>query len=174
MLKQLCDKASGLVKTLSERIPLLRLLEKRPVRYFISSCIAFAVDYLLLLALERLFSGWTLAMEAAATIAFLCSSQINFHINRLWVFKSEKSVIAQMGGYYGLAAVSFVVKTFVIMELLVRALGAPTWIAKPVAEAVMFVFNYIVQKTLIFRKNRAASESDENKTSQDGKTNINI
>ncbi len=129
------------------------------VRYALSSAAAFAVDYILLLIFERIFSHLSVAMELAAVIAFAFSSQINFHINRLWVFKSNKSVWAEMGGYYALAAVSFSVKTFVLMELMVRAIHLPTWIAKPIAEAVMFVVNFIVQKKLIFfKKDRRNAE----------------
>ena len=57
-----------------------------------------------------------------------------------------------MGGYYGLAIVSFSVKTFVLLELFVRVLKLSTWIAKPIAEAVMFIVNYFVQKKIIFKK----------------------
>ncbi len=135
------------------------LLGEKPVRYFISSVIAFIVDYAVLLALEYALSGVPAAMEIAAVAAFLCSSQLNFHINRLWVFRSTKGALAQMGGYYGLAAFSFVIKTFVILEILVRLLHIPTWISKPIAEAVMFVFNYFVQKKLIFRIRRGKNTS---------------
>ncbi len=133
-----------------------RLVKKitsgQSIRYIISSAAAFAIDYSVLLLLERLLSGFALAMELAAVISFAISSQVNFHINRLWVFKSNKSVFAEMGGYYGLAVFSFSVKTFVLLELFVRALKLPTWLAKPIAEAVMFVVNYLVQKKLIFKK----------------------
>lgn len=131
-----------------------KLLGAQSIRYIISSVIAFIVDYVVLLLLEKLFSGLglSLAMELAALLSFAVSSQINFHINRLWVFKSNKSVLAEMGGYYGLAIVSFSVKTFVLLELFVRVLKLPTWIAKPIAEAVMFIVNYFVQKKIIFKK----------------------
>ena len=131
-----------------------KLLGAQSIRYIISSVIAFIIDYVVLLLLEKLFSGLglSLAMELAALLSFAVSSQINFHINRLWVFKSNKSVLAEMGGYYGLAIVSFSVKTFVLLELFVRVLKLPTWIAKPIAEAVMFIVNYFVQKKIIFKK----------------------
>ena len=127
------------------------------VKYLISSCIAFAVDYVILLALERLFSGFALAMELAAVISFCVSSQINFHINRLWVFKKREGLLAELGGYYALALVSFSLKTFALLELFVRVAGLPT-----IAEVVMFVFNFFVQKKVIFRKKKDIDNTKSN------------
>lgn len=135
-------------------------LSLQAVRYFISSGIAFAIDYIILLVLERLFSGLGFAMELSAVIAFAVSSQVNFHINRRWVFHSDKNILTEMGGYYALAAVSFSVKTFVLMEIMTRVLHLGTWLAKPTAEGVMYVVNFFVQKRLIFKRKK--SESSEN------------
>ncbi len=129
-----------------------KALSLQPIRYGISSVIAFVIDYTILLVVEWLLGDFSLAMEVSAVVAFCVSSQVNFHINRRWVFRSEKSVWAEMGGYYALAAVSFTIKTFVLMELMVRVLMFPTWLAKPIAEVIMFVINFAVQKLLIFRK----------------------
>ncbi len=126
----------------------------QPIRYGISSVIAFVIDYAILLVVEWLLGDFSLAMEVAAVAAFCVSSQVNFHINRRWVFRSEKSMWAEMGGYYALAAVSFTVKTFVLMEVMTRAFLFPTWLAKPIAEVIMFVINFAVQKLLIFRKKK--------------------
>lgn len=129
-----------------------KALSAQAARYFISSCAAFAVDYLLLLILDKMLSGMTfLSMELAAVIAFIVSSQINFWINRRWVFRSEKSVWPEMSGYYALSLFSFSVKIFVLVEIQVRLLRIPLAVARPVAEASMFVFNFLVQKKLIFR-----------------------
>ncbi len=129
-----------------------KALSLQPIRYGISSVIAFVIDYTILLVVEWLLGEFSLAMEVAAVAAFCVSSQVNFHINRRWVFRSEKGVWAEMGGYYALAAVSFTVKTFLLMEVMTRVLMFPTWLAKPIAEVIMFVINFAVQKLLIFRK----------------------
>ena len=132
-----------------------KLLAAQSVRYLISSCVAFAADYAVLLALNAVLSGATfLSMELSAVISFAISSQLNFWINRRWVFHSEKSPLPELGGYYSLALVSFSVKTFVLLELEVRVLKIPLAIAKPLAEAVMFAVNYFVQKKIIFGRRR--------------------
>ena len=130
-----------------------KLFKAQPVRYLTSSVIAFAVEYVLLLLFNSFLAGITIfSMEIGAVAAFLVGSQINFWINRIWVFRSEKAVLPELGGYYSLAAVSFSIKTFLLLELFVRVSGIPLAISKPIAEAVMFAVNYFVQKLLIFRR----------------------
>ncbi len=131
-----------------------KALSLQPIRYGISSVIAFVIDYTILLVIEWLLGDFSLGMEVSAVVAFCVSSQVNFQINRRWVFRSEKGVWAELGGYYALAAVSFTVKTFVLMEVMTRVFLFPTWLAKPIAEVIMFVVNFIVQKLLIFRKKK--------------------
>lgn len=132
-----------------------KFLDIRSVRYLISSCTAFAADYLLLLPLNGALEGvMFLSMELSAVISFIVSSQINFWINRRWVFHSEKAVFPELGGYYSLALVSFSIKTFILLELFVRVFHIPLAIARPLAEISLFAFNYTVQKTVIFRKRK--------------------
>lgn len=131
---------------------IIKLYNMTPLRYIASSGVAFIIDYALLLVLEHLMSGLSVSMEIAAVIAWLVSSQTNFWINRLWVFKSDKKILPELGGYYALAGTSFCVKTFVLLELFCRVLNIPLPIAKPLAEAVMFAVNYVVQKLLIFKR----------------------
>ena len=142
------------MNSLMEKIkPLvIKLYNLQALRYIVSSGIAFLIDYVLILLFESLFGGFVLALEVAAIAAWLISSQVNFWINRVWVFKSNKPFLPELGGYYTLAAVSFSVKTFILLELMVRLLSIPLAIAKPIAEVVMFAVNFIVQKVLIFKK----------------------
>ena len=138
------QKLSALIK---------KVLAVQSVRYLISSCAAFAADYVILLLLDGVFRGATVfSMEISAIIAFAISSQINFWINRGWVFKSKKSPLPELGGYYSLALVSFSIKSFVLMELMVRVLHVPLAIARPAAEVALFASNYMIQKTFIFKK----------------------
>ena len=141
---------------MSDRIKALvsRLYNTQAIRYIVSSGIAFIVDYVLLLAFSASLSNSVVSMEVAATGAWLISSQLNFWINRIWVFRSNGPALAELGGYYALAAVSFFVKTFILMELMVRVMNIPLAIAKPVAEVIMFALNFIIQKLFIFRKKK--------------------
>ncbi len=128
-----------------------KLYNTQAIRYAVSSGVAFVIDYVLLLLFERLLGGLVLALEIAAVAAWLISSQVNFWLNRIWVFKSNKPFLPELGGYYALAAISFSVKTFVLLEIMVRVLAIPLAVAKPVAEVVMFAVNFFVQKLVIFK-----------------------
>jgi len=133
---------------------MIRLYNMTSLRYVVSSGVAFVIDYVLHLALERAFSSFALALEVAAVVAWIFSSQTNFWLNRRWVFRSQKAILPELGGYYTLAGFSFAIKTFVLLELMCRVLQIPLFIAKPIGEVVMFAFNYLVQKKLIFKKKK--------------------
>lgn len=130
-----------------------KLLSVQAIRCMMSSCAALAVDYTILLILESALSALLpAAMEISAVIAFTISSQVNFWINRVWVFQSKKPPLPELWGYYSLVLVSFSFKTFVLLELLVRVLHLPLALAKPLVEVSMFAVNFMVQRAVIFRK----------------------
>ena len=88
----------------------------------------------------------------AAPGAWVVSSLTNFFMNRNFVFRSSAPLKTALPEYYGLAGLVFFLKTYVLLELMVRVIGLPKEIAKLVAEVVFFVSNYFIQKKLIFRK----------------------
>lgn len=138
------------------------ILSKQPVRYLISSCVAFAVDYAVLLVLNSVLHGAAVfSLELSAVAAFALSSQVNFWINRKFVFRSAGSIPKELGGYYSLALASFCVKTFLLLELFVRVFGIPLAISKPLAEVIMFGVNFLVQKKIIFKKREKKKSGDE-------------
>ena len=55
-----------------------------PLKYLASSVVAFGVNYVLLLVLDKRIPSVG-SMELAALIAWIISSFINFTINRKWV-----------------------------------------------------------------------------------------
>ena len=99
-------------------------------------------------------------MEIAAPAAWIVSSLTNFFLNRNFVFRSNAPLAAALPEYYGLAAVVFVLKTYVILELLTRVLHIPLWIAKLAAEVVFFISNYFIQKKFIFKKKKHSSAKE--------------
>ena len=146
------DAKVGLFKQVSRWWSLF--LSSHILKYIFSSVVAFVVDYILLILLTDLLGGIIpkLSMEVAALLAWITSSITNFTINRSFVFRSNAPLIPALGEYYGLAVVVFLLKTYVVLELLTRVLFIPLGIAKPIAEVVFFVTNYFIQKKLIFKK----------------------
>lgn len=128
-----------------------------PLKYLASSVVAFGVNYVLLLVLDKRIPSVG-SMELAALIAWIISSFINFTINRKWVFRANGSYRKAFLEYYSLATVVFCIKTFGFLELLTRVLHLELWFAVPVAEVILFVCNYFIQKKWIFGHRKAESK----------------
>ncbi len=126
---------------------------KEKLKYLISSGAAFIIDYVLLLFLDALLP--VASMELGALCAWCVSSLTNFFLNRNFVFSSNVPLRVALPEYYGLAGVVFVLKTYVVLELLTRLIGIPLKYAKLIAEVLFFVSNYFIQKLFIFRKKQS-------------------
>ncbi len=127
-------------------------LASRSLKYVFSSGVAFVIDYALLVLIAGLLNFEGSVELVAAPAAWLVSSLTNFFMNRNFVFRSDTPLLVALPEYYGLAGVVFLLKTYVLLELLVRALHIPLAVAKPVAEVVFFISNYFIQKKFIFKK----------------------
>lgn len=121
---------------------------KEKLTYLLSSGIAFVIDYILLLLLDSLLP--VASMEIGAFFAWCVSSLTNFFINRNIVFRSDAPLRTALPEYYGLAGIVFILKTYVVLEILTRLCGVPLKYAKLLAEVTFFISNYIIQKILIF------------------------
>ena len=138
-----------------------KLKNSTGVKYLASSVVAFIVNHIILVTLEFILAPlFTLGAEVAMVVAWLTSSVINFLINRHWVFNATGNIAAEASKYYALAFPVFIIKNFGILELLYRVLKLKMWIAAPIAEAILFISNYIIQKKLIFKniKNKGGSQ----------------
>lgn len=129
-------------------------LASRSLKYLFSSGVAFVIDYVLLILLDRILP-FGASMELAAPCAWIVSSLTNFFLNRNFVFRSGESLAVALSEYYGLAGVVFLLKTYVLLEIMTRLLHIPLTIAKLAAEVVFFVSNYFIQKKFIFKRKPA-------------------
>jgi len=125
------------------------------IKYLFSSGVAFVINYAILVLLELwLAPRLLLGAEIAMVCAWLTSSVVNFFINRCWVFKAKGNLLAEASKYYALAFPVFLIKNFGILEVLYRVLKLPMSIAAPIAEVVLFLSNYIIQKKLVFKNKK--------------------
>ncbi len=138
---------------------LSRMREKGwvPLKYLFSSCTAFVIDYILHLLFDAVIP-LSASMEIGAFIAWCCSSITNFFINRNFVFRSSAPLRIALPEYYSLAGIVFLLKSYVILEILTRLLRIPLFIAKPIAEVVLFAGNYFIQKKFIFKKQTSPAD----------------
>ena len=121
------------------------------LKFLFSAVVAFLIDYVLLLLLAPLLPlGKELSRGVAKVLAWVCSSQTNFHLNRLLVFQKSGGLWSAMLQYYSLAGVVLIGKVVGVMVLSF----VPLWLANLICEAFFFAFNYIVQKKLIFKKKK--------------------
>jgi putative flippase GtrA len=125
---------------------------KEKFKYLLSSGVAFIIDYILLMLLDSVLPAASL--EIGAFLAWIVSSLTNFFLNRNFVFMSQAPLKKALPEYYGLAGIVFVLKTYVVLEFLIRLIGIPLKYSKLIEEVIFFVSNYIIQKLYIFTKNK--------------------
>ena len=106
---------------------------KEKLKYLFSSGAAFVIDYVLLLLFDSILPFPAASMEIGALFAWIVSSLTNFFLNRNFVFASDAPLRIALPEYYGLAGVVFVLKTYVLLELLTRLAGIPLKYAKLIA-----------------------------------------
>jgi len=131
-----------------------------PLKYLFSSCVAFGIDYILHLLFDALIPS-DASMEIGAFLAWGCSSITNFFINRNFVFHSAAPLRVALPEYYSLAGIVFLLKSYVILEILTRLCRIPLFAAKPIAEIVLFAGNYFIQKKIIFKKQDSENSADK-------------
>ncbi|MDN7138199.1 bifunctional glycosyltransferase family 2/GtrA family protein [Pseudidiomarina sp. 1ASP75-14] len=103
-----------------------------------------AIDY----GLFALIYGFTGEILAAIASARLCSGIFNFSMNRQWVFGRGGSLSRDATHYTLLAAV--LVGTNYILTKGLLLIGVSPFIGKPVAEVLVFLLSYRLQKKLVF------------------------
>lgn len=128
------------------------------VRYGLSSLLAFAINYAILLVLEHSLTDivGVFGLEIAALVGWIVSSNVNFFVNRKFVFRNSGKLGAAYVKYYGVAIPVFLIKNLGLLELLVRVVRIPTEIASPLAETLMFIVTYFFQKLLVFKNKKSA------------------
>ena len=89
----------------------------------------------------------------ATALAFAISTFANWLFGRLLVFrgKQQQSLLREILSVY-LASIVGLLINLLIMFLLVQLLGVEKMIAKMAATVLVFTYNYLVRKLIIYRK----------------------
>lgn len=119
----------------------------RLVKYCASSIVCAGVDYTAYLLLMM----W-LTPQYSFIGARLISSVLNYELNRNAVFKTHPSAVNALK--FTILVVFVMITGSLAVKYLV-SIGVGSLIAKLATDAVLFVFNYIVQNRLIFRHSKA-------------------
>ncbi len=124
----------------------------RVIKYSLSSLSGTAFDYLVYaILLSFLPPAWSYGIAKAS------SGVLNYELNRRFVFHRKHS-LKNMLGYAALATFSMTAGSLLV-SLLTRN-GLNNFLAKMAIDVVLFAFNYLMQKFVIFKK---ADESTSKK-----------
>ena len=155
------------------------LVYSKMLRFSMSAVIAFVIDFVLLLAFERMIryvpemsvglSGFvngiaddfsSFRLDTASSGLFICvvaarvvSSCVNFLINHKLVFRSSEHIGRAAVKYYMLVLL-ILTANFLIINLLNVTMGIPLAPAKLLTEVILFFVSYIFQKLLVFKKEK--------------------
>lgn len=130
------------------------------IRCIFSSIISACLDFSLFYVVEKLClslgAEQGLSIVAATVAARICSTVVNFFINKFWCFKSEGRGVRQAVLFF----VLFVVKmgasaTFVwglqkIFSRIEAFSNVPSVAVKVLVDSLLFFASYLVQKKFIF------------------------
>lgn len=139
------DNAGSHFNPLQDGLRILRQI----IAYMCSSLASWLVDYGLYILL--LLLPWRLPEEVCHVAARVCSALLNFNINRKAVFRAEGGK-RELIMYAAMVILTLCIGT-PILGLLTR-MGWNALIAKILVDLVMFFFNYIVQRDVIFRRRK--------------------
>ena len=118
--------------------------------YLLVGGIATAVEWVMF----ALLNGKLHIHYLAATVAaYIISTFCNWAAGRLLVFnKSRLGVIKEILGIY-IASIGGLLLNLVIMFILVEAFTIPEMMSKVTATILVFIYNYLVRKKIIYKEN---------------------
>ena len=124
------------------------------IKFCTSSRLSFGIDFVIY-SISLIMSGSILFSNAFARIISL---HFNFFINKKFVFeegKSGKTSSREYFSYLGLAAFIFVMNTLILRGI-VETFYINAIIAKILTEVILFTLSYLVQKKLVFSREKVA------------------
>lgn len=146
-------------RPLRDSLRVLRVILRGILKYISSSLICFLVDLGLFTLLNFLLAG---SMDTGkrllvATVgARVCSSLVNYTLNRKVVFRDEGSVKGSIVRYYALAAVQAAASygLLYLVSMLCSASTAAETLLKLLVDFVLFLASYQIQMRWVFRKQK--------------------
>lgn len=132
---------------MKEQVTMKKNNLKEFLLYLIVGGIATVCEWAIFFVLDKVYVHYTLA----TIIAYILSTFINWLAGRILVFKENRqSVAKELLGIY-IASIVGLLLNLVIMWALVDLLTAPEMISKMVATALVFVYNFLVRKLVIYK-----------------------
>lgn len=137
-----------------------RRLLAEMIRYGLVSVIALVVDYGTLFLCYEVF-GWHYL--TAATLAFALGIIANFICSRIWVFdKSKHHTWVEVAIFLAVGVTGLGLNNL-IMFLAHDKFGVPVMVSKLISTAIVFFWNFLLRRFLIY-----TGVEDDQKSAEDG------
>ncbi len=120
------------------------------IKYLIVGGSSFLLDYLLF---YLLFRKMNIDKVVSNSISIFIAFWFNFFLNRLWSFKSDDKVVGQLLKYVGLMLFNMLFSNAFIY-IINSNFGTDPVILKVIAMSIIVIWNFILYKTVIFKKKR--------------------
>ncbi|MDR2909232.1 MAG: bifunctional glycosyltransferase family 2/GtrA family protein [Oscillospiraceae bacterium] len=123
------------------------------LKFLSASLISFFIDIALFALLNRLLWGMDVSLRILASTAGarVCSSLVNFFMNRSFVFSSERRLGSSMGRYYLLCACQLLF-SFLGVNFLVQALGFLETPSKLLVDILLMLLSFSIQRAWVFKE----------------------
>lgn len=123
------------------------------LKFLWSGIASVGCDYSLFLLLNRLFAGQILRhrLLIATAGARLCSSVLNYLLNKNYVFGSKTPVKTTMVKYYILCILQMMA-SYGAVFLFTSVFYVPAAVSKLIADSILFFISFKIQRELIFNK----------------------
>lgn len=127
------------------------LIYKPVCKFVISSVLAMVIDIILLLVFQNIFNELLIAVILSRAI----SSIINFICNKNFVFENKEkgNLFKLLIKYYALVVVILVLN-YLILNFLYEIVGINLLISKIITEVILYSFSFIIQRRVVFKKNK--------------------
>lgn len=117
------------------------------LKFCMSSFLSALLDFTLLFIFQYLIGNLFLAVVLSRII----SSVFNYNINKSIVFHSKNKSTVQSAQKYFSLVIIIMILNYLIISFMINRLFINSVIAKLLAEFILFVLSYIIQKRIVFR-----------------------
>lgn len=128
------------------------------LKYSLSSLTSTAIDLLVFTVMVHFLTGsGAMTILTATVMARLISGNVNFWMNKHWVFQSKNTGIGEATKYFMLFTIQMLL-SWVLVTLL-SYLPIPITVVKMLVDTSLFFISYQIQKKFIFQIRKARSVS---------------